>query len=328
MLASLRPTLACSLLLAGTSAFAQQVQPVAATVNGQPITETAVQRALSRLPAEKRAEARGEIVQFLIDNLVIDQYLGQLYAEMPKEEVEKRLEQVRAEIKKDGQSLEKVMAELMLTEDELRAQVVAQARWDRYTSEQVTEKTLREYMTGNIEMFDGCMVRARHILLEPAPNDPASANLNHQRLAAIRAGILDSVQKKVAEIPSSADALTREKARVKAMDEAFAAAAHKESSCPSKEQGGDLGWFPRAGSMVEPFARAAFALKPYDLSDVVTTPFGAHLILVTDRRAGKEIKFEDVKDVVREVYCDKLRESLASQLRARATVTINEAAKH
>ena len=52
--------------------------------------------------------------------------------------------------------------------------------------------------------------------------------------------------------------------------------------------------------MVEPFARAAFALKPYTMSDVVQTQFGCHLILVTDRKAGQEVKFADVKDEVRE----------------------------
>ena len=74
--------------------------------------------------------------------------------------------------------------------------------------------------------------------------------------------------------------------------------------------------------MVEPFAKAAFALKPYQMSDVVATKFGYHLILVTDRRAGKETKFDEVKEVVKDVYCDRLREELLAQLRSKAQIVI------
>ena len=70
------------------------------------------------------------------------------------------------------------------------------------------------------------------------------------------------------------------------------------------------------------FAQAAFALKPYEMSDVVTTRFGSHLILATDRRQGKETKFEDVKDVVKELYGDRLREALVGQLRPTAKIDI------
>ena len=76
------------------------------------------------------------------------------------------------------------------------------------------------------------------------------------------------------------------------------------STCNSKSEGGDLRWFPRYGSMVEPFAKAAYALKPFEVSDVTVTPFGYHLILVVGRRPGTPTKFEDprVKDAVKEVY--------------------------
>jgi peptidyl-prolyl cis-trans isomerase C len=79
--------------------------------------------------------------------------------------------------------------------------------------------------------------------------------------------------------------------------------------------------------MVEPFARAAFALKPYEMSDVVATKFGYHLILVTDRRPGRDTKYEDVKEVVKEVYSDRLRENLAGQLRPNAKIVITPAPK-
>src|SRR5262249_46612228 len=98
--------------------------------------------------------------------------------------------------------------------------------------------------------------------------------------------------------------------------------AHKESACPSKEKGGDLAWFRRVGNMVEPFAKAAFALQPYQMSEIVATKFGYHLILVTDRRPGKETKFDEIKEVVKDAYCDRLREEMLGQLRSKAQIVI------
>ena len=71
----------------------------------------------------------------------------------------------------------------------------------------------------------------------------------------------------------------------------------------------------RGGSMVEAFARAAFAVKIYEMTDVVQTPFGCHLILTTDRKPGKPTQFKDVKEEVKEVFCMRLREEVARRLR-------------
>src|SRR5205085_10595907 len=116
--------------------------------------------------------------------------------------------------------------------------------------------------------------------------------------------------------------LEKEKARTQLTDDAFAAVAREKSACPSKDQGGDLGWFPRAGGMVEPFAKAAFALKNYQMSDVVKTQFGYHLILATDRKPGKEVTFETSKQEVKAVYYDKLREAIVDQQRPKAKIEI------
>ena len=69
--------------------------------------------------------------------------------------------------------------------------------------------------------------------------------------------------------------------------------------------------------MIEPFAKAAYALKPYEISDVVTTPFGCHLILLVGRKAGSPVKYEDpmVKEHVKAVYESKLKDAVLDQMK-------------
>jgi peptidyl-prolyl cis-trans isomerase C len=295
---------------------------VAATVNGQPISELTVQRGLRRVAAEKRAEARKEIITYLADNILLDQYLQQLRIEVPSKDIEARVDQIRAEIKKSGQEFGKVMEQMLLTESELRSQIAADMRWEKFCNDQITDKDQRELFAKNLEIFDGTMVRARHILLTPAAGDAQAAEQAKQKLDQLKKQLEDKVTAELSRLPEGTDKLDRERARCRLLNDTFAALAQEVSTCPSKEQGGDLGWFARSGSMVEPFARAAFALQPYTMSEIVSTQFGYHLILVTDRRQGKETKFEDVKEVVRDVCCDRLRESLCAKLRPSAQIVV------
>lgn len=118
----------------------------------------------------------------------------------------------------------------------------------------------------------GTEIRARHILLRVAPDaTPAQ-----------REGILAEARDLRARAVAGAN---------------FAKLAEEQSQDPgSARQGGDLGFFSR-GQMVAPFDEAAFALKPGEISEVVETPFGYHIIKLEERRGPN---FAEIKDTFRE----------------------------
>jgi peptidyl-prolyl cis-trans isomerase C len=301
---------------------------VAVRVNGQPIPESAVDRALDRVPPPKRDEARKQILDFLVENVLLDQYVLQLpqYA-VEKKDIDAKEEEVRAELKKQNKEFPKMLEEMKLTEAELREQIAADLRWTKFCADMAKEDQLKKLFESEKVLFDGTMVRARHILLTPPMTDPKAIADAAARLRVIKQEIEAKVDAGLAKLPAEADPLAREKERRALLDDAFAAAAKEKSQCPSKVQGGDVDYFQRSGKMVEPFAKAAFALKPFQMSDVVQTQFGVHLILLTERKLGLEVKFADVKDDVKDEFCDRLREQVVAKLKPRANIVITPAPK-
>lgn len=77
----------------------------------------------------------------------------------------------------------------------------------------------------------------------------------------------------------------------------FAKTAEVYSKCPSKANGGDLGFFSR-GKMVPEFEEAAFKLNVGEISDVVKTQFGAHLVMVTEKKEPENLEFEQVRNKI------------------------------
>lgn len=84
------------------------------------------------------------------------------------------------------------------------------------------------------------------------------------------------------------------KSEIDSKELTFEEAAMKYSTCPSKEEGGNLGAFGR-GMMVPEFEDEAFKLDINVVSEPVKTQFGYHLIKVEDKNEGREMPFEEIK---------------------------------
>jgi len=152
----------------------------------------------------------------------------------------------------------------------------------------VTEQDARKYYEENTEEFNVPeLVKASHILITPEavgdPNSMANARAKAEEL--------------LAEVKAGAD---------------FAEVAKTHSDCPSAPGGGDLGFFPR-GKTTPPFEKAAFALEVGEISDVVETDYGFHIVKVTDRKEPSAITFEQAKERIIEKLTEEKQLELANE---------------
>jgi peptidyl-prolyl cis-trans isomerase C len=288
-----------------TEALAQNANGPVAIVNGEPIPRSELDAALQQRPpivtpltASQQRVLYQEIVSALVDELLVRQFLRQNAPPVDPAEVAKQVTALERGLSSQGRTLAEYLKETHQTEAQLRANLAMMMQWNAYAAKKVTDADLKKYYAENKEFFDKVTVRASHIVLRVAADaPPAERQEAKQKLAALRQ---DIVAKKVT----------------------FADAAQKHSQCPSAPKGGDLGYFARKWMVEEPFAKAAFALKVGDLSDVVATDYGFHLILVTDRKPGVSSDFEQVKEDVRDCLLEEMRQDVLANLRRTAKVEV------
>jgi peptidyl-prolyl cis-trans isomerase C len=107
----------------------------------------------------------------------------------------------------------------------------------------------------------------------------------------------------------------------------FEELAKKTSSDSSAAKGGDLGWFGK-GSMVPAFEKAASALKEGQVSEVVKTDFGFHIIKLTGKRAAGIRPLEEVKDQIKGAIMPQKQQEvfqkIKEELKKTAKITVKE----
>ena len=100
--------------------------------------------------------------------------------------------------------------------------------------------------------------------------------------------------------------------------------AKKYSNHISAQLGGDLGFIQRKGTLAKPFLDAAFSLRVGEVSAPVKTEYGYHLIKVTEKKEGVDVKFADVKKKVRLEAMDAEILKLLERLRKEAQIVVNQ----
>jgi peptidyl-prolyl cis-trans isomerase C len=164
----------------------------------------------------------------------------------------------------------------------------------------ISDEDVKKFYNENIDQLSRPeQVRARHILIVPKSDDEESERLAHEKLAAVQ---------KLLEGGGS-----------------FALVAMENSEGSSATGGGDLGFFGR-GQMVPAFETVAFALQPGEISDVVKTQFGYHIIKVEEHREAQTVPVEEAADKIRDyLRQQRLRsevETLLTELREEGEVEI------
>lgn len=295
--------------LAGVAAAADPpaAPAVAATVDGDPIPLERVDAvvtakyAIGPLTTAQLKRLRTEIVSDLVDDHLLTKFLSKHAPKVEPAEVDAQLKAFAADLAKKGKSLAAFLKETNQTEAEVRANWTTTLQLQRYVRQRVTDDQLRKYHAANQDYFDRTEVKVSHVVVRVgAAAKPAEKAAARERLAAVRADVL-------------------------AGKLSFADAARKYSQCPSARDGGDLGYIVCKDMLAdEAFCRAAFGLKVNEVSEVVETTSGYHLIRADDRKVGTPRTFEACIEDVREAFAEDYRADLVARLRkdARVEVTI------
>jgi peptidyl-prolyl cis-trans isomerase C len=262
----------------------------AAKVNGTVITRGDVARTMKALLAQNPQgqnlppELMKQAEETTLENLISAELLYQAGTKLEIKDLDKQVEEKYRQSKSrfpSATDFEKALKSAGLTEKELteftRKDIVINNLIQKEVAPKVvvSDEEAKKFYDENLDRFKQPeSVKASHILVGVDPKATAE-------------------EKQKAK--EKAEALLK---KVKAGED-FAALAKKESTCPSSAQGGDLGFFTK-GQMVAPFEKAAFGLKTGDVSDVVETQFGYHVIKVTDRKDGETTKFDEVKEKIKE----------------------------
>jgi peptidyl-prolyl cis-trans isomerase C len=276
----------------------------AATVNGEVIRLGDVDAyikgklALGPLTAAQARQLRTEVVSDMIDDVLLRQFLRTNGPKVEPAEVEQHLKALGESLARQGKTLADFYRETRQTEAQARETWTTLIQLGRYVKGRVTDEQLRQYHAANRDAFDRVEVRVSHVMIRATASGPPVE----------RAAAREKLQKLRAEIVAG---------RID-----FAGAAKRYSQCPSAPQGGDLGFIFRKGMLDEPFAKAAFALKPGEVSNVVETDSGVHLLRVTARKPGVPSTFESCAEDVREAFTDDFRTELIARLRKQAQVQI------
>jgi len=311
------------LLLAATlvcvsTAGAESLYGIAAVVNEELITLRELDReyAVVLKEQEKRgpvspdvaARLKRDLLAAMIDKKLIKQKIKELNIVISEEEVRQSIEDIKRQNKMSQEALTAALLAQGISFDQYRAQMKEELERIRLMSQevkskiQVGEREIREYYDANSAAFsEEPTYRARHIFLKV---DKKASNDEIKKIMAKAADVM-------AEAKNNSD---------------FAALATKYSDDPgAAKDGGDLGTFKK-GDMLPEIESAVITMMPGEVSELVTTPAGFHIIKLEEKSAGKLKPFETVKAAINDLLYRKKSEERfkqwAEELRKGAAIDI------
>lgn len=288
----------------------------AAQVNGKTITYEELdieflartRRPFESVQADPQWQGiRKQILEQMINEQLLEAEATRRQVSIAPDEVEKRFQVLQArfpseeafnqELKTRGLTAEQLKKNVR--KGLMRRQVITQEVVDKVA---VSPEEQEAYFKNHGDKYvQEEAVRARHILIMVAPDaSPEDDKKAKEKAAAV---------------------LTKAK-----KGEDFAKLAQEYSEDGTKDRGGDLGYFGR-GQMIKPFEDAAFSLKAGEISGLVRTKFGYHIIKVEDRKESKKLTYKEVQDRVKEdLTTEKANaryQEYIDQLQKKAKITIN-----
>jgi peptidyl-prolyl cis-trans isomerase C len=292
-----------------------QLPEVVARVNGEAINATELQNAVKGLegraggpvPADQRDRVYRGVLDDMIGYKLLVQEAKTRKVAVPDADVEAQIAQIRSQFP-NQQQFEQALAAQKMTLQDVRDDARAEMSVEKLVAGEIAAKiavkpeAVSDFYQKNQDKFQqGPRVRASHILIQ---------------------------------VPQSADAAAKQQAKAKAdalltdlkAGKDFASAAKENSQDPgSAPNGGDLGFFEQ-GQMVPQFEQAAFALKPGQMSDVVETQFGYHIIKVAEKQDSRVVPLEEAKAQIEQFLTEQNRhaqtELFVNALKAKAKIEI------
>jgi len=279
------------------STLSQAASSKIATVNGTAITQAdfdrEVQLAQRRFASSGRSPEDSELLALkkeILENLINRELLYQECQnkgiKVEKTTINEQYELLKKRFPHET-DFKDALSRLNLSEAEMKSQIERDLAIQQLITEKfvqkvtITDKETKAYYDSHPQAFRRPeQVRVSHILIS------VDQTADQAQKAAARKKIED-IQKKLNK------------------GEDFEALAREFSQCPSGSRGGDLGYLGRR-QLVKPLEEVAFALPPGQVSDIVESPFGYHLIKVIEKRPETLRGYEEIKV--------KLQEYLKQQL--------------
>lgn len=309
--------IALALILASTVVLAEEKKTNSdrvAVVNGVNIASKDFNQALNyylqmvaqrgqQIPESQMPEIKNAILENLIITELLFQESKQKGIQVNAEDVTKQLQSIKQQVPSEAE-FKKLLGENQITESDLRLQIERDMAIQQLINNEVAQKVMisdeesKTYYDTHPQSFvQPEQVRASHILIK-VDADATEAQKTEARKK------ITAIQQKLKK------------------GEDFASLAENYSEDTTSKKGGDLGYFGR-GQMVEPFEEAAFSLKPNEISDIVETQYGYHLIKVVDKKPEAKLTYAEVKDRLdqylkqqklqsaEKLYIDNLRKNAA-----------------